>query len=100
MDMPDMPEPTTGAFLPLEQFFQDEVAIFRETQELIYTDVQQLLDAARGILPASPEIQGLLGEVSQQRVPLVWQTQGYPSCVPLVRYVGLCTYQPIPNIFP
>ena len=85
MDVPDIPEAPKDAFYPMDQFFNSEATIFQDTIDTIVGDIAQLLEAARGSIPATPELRNLLNDVSQQRVPLVWQKESYPSCVPLAR---------------
>lgn len=85
MDVPDLPSTANDLFLPLDQFLHSESLLLQETIDIIMLDIRQLLDAARGSIPATPEVRDLIGDVSQQRVPLVWQKQSYPSAVPLIR---------------
>ena len=84
--MPDFPEVQKDAFYPLEQFFATEVEIFSETCHVMLTDIEQLLNVVRGLVPETPQLRKLLDDVSRRRIPACWQLQSYPSSTPLPKY--------------
>ena len=88
-EMPDFPEVQKDAFYPLEQFFAAEVEVFRATRDVILTDIEQLLNVVRGLVPETPPLRRLLDDVSRRRIPVAWQRQSYPSSIPLPKYAQL-----------
>lgn len=66
---------------------QQEVVRFNRLLERIHTTLSQLIDALRGDIVMSSELEQMMDSITQKRVPKLWLEVSYPSIKPIASYI-------------
>lgn len=66
---------------------QQEVVRFNKLLERIHYTLNQLIDALRGDIVMSSELEEMIDSINQKRVPKLWLEVSYPSMKPLSSYI-------------
>ena len=66
---------------------QQEVARFNRLIERILFTLSQLIDALKGDIVMSNELESMMESITQKRIPKVWLEVSYPSLKPLGSYI-------------
>lgn len=66
---------------------QQEVVRFNRLLERIHFTLAQLIDALRGDIVMSSELEDMMDSITQKRVPKLWLEVSYPSMKPLSSYI-------------
>ena len=66
---------------------QQEVSRFNKLIDRIESSLGQLVDALKGDIVMSNELEDMLDSINQKRIPKMWLEVSYPSLKPLTSYV-------------
>ena len=78
-DAPALPKHSAASYYPIDTFLQSEINTLSQLIQTIQSETDLLFMIWRGDLQATPELEALLEDIAQDRIPRVWLAQSFPS---------------------